>query len=70
MARMYGRAPRGERCRAPVPHGHWKTTTLVAGLTLDGVVAPMTINGAMTGAVFLAYVEQVLAPTLLFGVEY
>ena len=40
MARMYGRAPRGKRCRAPVPHGHWKTTTLVAGVTLDGILAP------------------------------
>ena len=67
MARMYGRAPKGERCRAPVPHGHWKTTTLVAGLTLDGILAPMTIDGAMTGAAFLAYVEQVLAPTLRPG---
>jgi len=67
MARMYGRAPRGERCRAPVPHGHWKTTTFVGGLTLDGVTAPMTIDGAMTGAAFLAYVEQVLAPTLRPG---
>jgi transposase len=67
MARMYGRAPRGERCRAPVPHGHWKTTTFVAGLTLDGVVAPMTIDGAMNGAAFLAYTEQVLAPTLMPG---
>lgn len=64
MARLYGRAPRGERCRAPVPHGHWKTTTFVGGLTLDGIVAPMTIDGAMTGTAFLAYVEQVLAPTL------
>ena len=59
MARMYG--------RAPVPHGHWKTTTFVAGLTLDGMVAPMTIDGAMTGAAFLAHVEQVLAPTLMPG---
>jgi len=67
MARLYGRAPRGERCRAPVPHGHWKTTTFVGGLTLNGVVAPMTIAGAMTGAAFLAYVEQVLAPTLAPG---
>ena len=67
MARMYGRAPRGERCRAPVPHGHWKTTTFVGGLTLDGVVAPMTIDGAMNGQAFLAYVEQVLAPTLKPG---
>jgi transposase len=67
MARMYGRAPRGERCRAPVPHGHWKTTTFVGGLTLKGVIAPMTIDGAMTGAAFLAYVEQVLVPTLTPG---
>lgn len=67
MARLYGRAPRGERCRAPVPHGHWKTTTFVGGLTLDGVVAPMTIDGAMTGAAFLAYVGQVLVPTLAPG---
>ena len=67
MARMYGRAPRGERCRAPVPHGHRKTTTFVGGLTLDGVVAPMTIDGAMTGAAFLAHVEQVLVPTLKPG---
>jgi len=67
MARMYGRAPRGERCRAPIPHGHWKTTTFVGGLTIDGVVAPMTIDGAMTGQAFLAYVEQVLAPILKPG---
>jgi len=67
MARMYGRAPKGERCRAPVPHGHWKSTTFVGGLTLGGIVAPMTIDGAMTGAAFLAYVEQVLAPTLRPG---
>lgn len=67
MARLYGRAPKGERCRAPVPHGHWKTTTFVGGLTLAGVVAPMTLDGAMTGAAFLAYVEQILAPTLRPG---
>ena len=67
MARLYGRAPRGARCRAPVPHGHWKTTTFVGGLTLNGVTAPMTIDGAMTGAAFLAYVEQVLVPTLRPG---
>ncbi|MFG1464568.1 IS630 family transposase [Xanthobacter sp. DSM 24535] len=67
MARLYGRAPRGERCRAPVPHGHWKTTTFVGGLTLEGIVAPMTIDGAMTGAAFLAYVEQLLVPTLSPG---
>ena len=64
MARRYGRAPRGERCRAPVPHGHWKTTTFVAGLRLNGMTAPCVLDGPMTGAVFLAYVEQMLAPTL------
>src|SRR3546814_18308534 len=60
MARMYGRALRGERCRAPVPHGHWKTTTFVGALRLGGVTAPMTTDGAMHKVAFLAYVEQVL----------
>lgn len=79
MARRYGRAPRGERCRAPVPpsgrcaacpaggsrcDGHWKTTTFVAGLRLNGMTAPCVLDGPMTGAVFLAHVEQMLAPTL------
>lgn len=67
MARLYGRAPRGERCRAPVPHGHWMTTTFVGALRLDGMTAPMTLGGAMHGAAFLAYVEQILAPTLKPG---
>jgi transposase len=67
MARFYGRAPKGERCRAAVPHGHWKTTTFVGALRLSGVTAPMTIDGAMNGAAFLAYVEQLLAPTLRPG---
>ncbi len=67
MARRYGRAPRGERCRAPVPHGHWKTTTFVGALRLEGMTAPMVLDGAMYGAAFLAYVEQVLVPTLIPG---
>ena len=67
MARRYGRAPRGERCRAPVPHGHWKTTTFVGALRLEGMTAPMVLDGAMHGAAFLAYVEQVLVPTLTHG---
>ena len=67
MARLRGRSPRGERCRAPVPHGHWKTTTLVAGLRLGGMTAPMVIDGAMNGAAFTAYVETLLAPTLSPG---
>lgn len=67
MARLRGRSPRGERCRAAVPHGHWKTTTLVAGLRLDGMTAPMVIDGAMTGDAFTAYAETLLAPALKPG---
>ena len=67
MARRYGRAPRGERCRAALPHGHWKTTTFVGALRLEGMTAPMVLDGAMHGAAFLAYVEQVLVPTLVPG---
>jgi transposase len=67
MARLRGRSPRGERCRAAVPHGHWKTTTLVAGLRLDGMSAPMLIDGAMDGAAFVAWVERLLVPTLATG---
>jgi transposase len=64
MARLRGRAPRGERCRAGVPHGHWKTTTFAGALRLSGMTAPFVYDGAMNGTVFLAYVEQVLVPTL------
>jgi transposase len=67
MARRYGRSPRGRRLAAPVPHGHWKTSTLVAGLRHDGIVAPLVIDHPMNGATFRAYVEQVLAPTLSPG---
>lgn len=67
MARLRGRAPRGERCRAAVPHGHWKTTTFIAGLRCDGVIAPMVLDGAMNGDVFLAYIQQALAPELTPG---
>ena len=67
MARLRGRSPRGERCRAAVPHGHWKTTTLVAALRLDGLAAPMVIDGAMNGEAFTAYAETLLAPTLRPG---
>jgi transposase len=67
MARLRGRSPRGERCRAAVPHGHWKTTTLVAALRLDGLIAPMVLDGAMNGEAFTAYAETLLAPTLSPG---
>ena len=64
MARLYGRAPRGERCRAAVPHGHWKTTTFTAGLRVGGIAAPWIIDGPMDGAAFRAYVTKVLVPEL------
>lgn len=67
MARLRGRALRGERCRAGVPHGHWKTTTFTGALRLTGMTAPFVYDGAMNGNVFLAYVEQVLLPTLQAG---
>ena len=67
MARLRGRAPRGERCRAAIPHGHWKTTTLTAGLRRSGVTAPMVLDGPMDGDAFLAYVRQVLVPELASG---
>lgn len=64
LARLRGRAPRGERCRAGVPHGHWETTTFTGALRLTGMTAPFVYDGAMNGIVFLAFVEQVLVPTL------
>jgi hypothetical protein len=54
MARLRGWAPKGERCRASIPHGHWKTITFVGALTLSGYVAPMLLDGPMDGACFLA----------------
>jgi len=67
MARLYGRARKGGRCRAPVPHGHWRTTTFTAGLTLDGFIAPLVLDGPMDGETFLAWIEQFPAPELLPG---
>ena len=67
MARTRGRAPRGERLRAAIPHGHWKTTTFVAGLRNSGMVAPMVLDGPINGIAFQAYVDQVLVPDLRAG---
>jgi len=67
MARRYGRALRGRRLVAAVPHGHWKTSTFVAGLRCDGLIAPLVIDGAINGETFRAWVEQFLAPTLELG---
>ncbi len=67
MARLRGRTRKGERLRAGVPYGHWKTTTFVAGLRLSGMVAPMVLDGPINRIAFQAYVEQVLVPELRPG---
>ena len=67
MVRRYGRCPRGERLVDATPWGHWKITTFVAGLRASGLIAPMVLDGPMTGEVFRAYVEQVLIPELSPG---
>jgi transposase len=67
MARLRGRALRGERLRAGIPHGHWKTTTFVAGLRLDGIAAPFVLDGPINRGAFQAYVDQVLVPELRPG---
>jgi len=67
MARRGGRAPRGERLRAGIPYGHWKTTTFLAGLRITGMMAPMVLDGPINRLAFQAYVEQVLVPELSPG---
>jgi transposase len=67
MARRYGRAPKGHRCVAAVPHGHWKTTTFIAGLRQQGLTAPLVVDGPIDGEIFLAYVRDFLCPTLQPG---
>ncbi|WP_264598407.1 IS630 family transposase [Rhodoblastus acidophilus] len=67
MARTRGRAPKGERLRASIPHGHWKTTTFIGALRLTGMTAPMVLDGPINGAWFQAYVDRVLVPTLSPG---
>ena len=64
MARRYGRCAKGERLRASIPYGHWKTTTFLAGLCHDRLIAPLVLDGPIDGESFLAYVEQFLAPAL------
>jgi transposase len=67
MARTHGRSRRGQRLRAAIPHGHWKTTTFIAGLRNSGMVAPMVLDGPINGIAFQAYVDQVLVPELRPG---
>jgi transposase len=67
MTRPRGRSPKGERCHASVPGGHWTTTTFIAGLRVNEVTAPMTLDGPMDQEAFLVYVRQVLCPALKPG---
>ena len=69
MTRLYGRSPIGARCIDRTPHGHWKTTTLLSAIRLDGVIrdATVIVDGPMNSATFLAYTEQCLTPALRPG---
>jgi transposase len=67
MARTHGRCLRGERLRAGVPHGHWKTTTFTAGLTTRGMIAPFVLDGPINRLAFETYVAKVLIPELRPG---
>jgi transposase len=67
MAPLRGWAPRGERLKAAVPHGHWKTMTFLAALRCDRVEAPWLLDGPIDGESFRLYVERVLVPTLRRG---
>jgi transposase len=67
MTPLYGWAAIGKRVIDHVPHGHWKTTTFLAALRHDGLTAPMVVDGAINGELFLAYVNKILLPTLREG---
>jgi len=67
LLRRYGRSPRGTRLHDHTPCSHWQTHTVVAALRLEGLGAPAVFDGPIEGASFLAYVEQVLVPTLRPG---
>ena len=67
MTRRYGRCRRGERLRMSVPHGHWKTTTFIAGLRNSGVVAPIVIDRPVNWTIFETWVQRVLVPNLRQG---
>lgn len=67
MTRLRGRSPRGQRLLAKVPHGHWKTTSLIAALGVSGIRCSMTVDGAVNAEVFEAFVERVLVPELRAG---
>jgi transposase len=67
MTRLYARRPDGRRIHEATPGGHWKIMTILAAMGRRGITAAMTIEEATDGDIFLAYVEQVLCPTLAAG---
>lgn len=67
MTRLRGRCLSGERLPAKVPHGHWQTTTIISAMRLSGRCATGVFNAPADTDIFLAYLEQVLAPTLAAG---
>ena len=67
MTRLYGRAFGGKRAVDTTPHGHWSTTTMISALRFDGSTADMVLDGATDGAAFLAYVREILTPSLRRG---
>lgn len=67
MLRRYGRSPRGQRVRDHAPHGHWHTSTFLGALRVTGLTAPALFDGPMDGDMFLAYLDQMLVPTLQAG---
>jgi transposase len=67
MARLYGRAPKSERCIGTIPHGHWQSSTFIAALRVESLAAPFLIEGAVNAEVFTAYLQQVLGPELRPG---
>jgi transposase len=67
LTRLYGRAPKGERVMGTVPQNYGENITLLGAVSLEGVQAVMTVNGATDAEVFRTYVKQVLGPTLVPG---
>jgi len=67
MTRLRGRSKRGERLVDTSPHGHWKTSTLIAALGIEGMRCSMLVDGAVNADVFEAFVERVLVPTINEG---
>lgn len=67
MTRSRGRATKGQRLLAGIPHGHWKTTTLLAALRITGLTAPLVVDGAINGEIFLSWVTTHLVSTLQPG---